>query len=243
MAITLRGSGENSAIDGGDLTVTFPGGVAQDDQSLVTFGSSVAGAPNLTFSTSGYTTLCNRDSGADPPSFGSPEILVGIKKQGATPDSTCAVLNAAGTSDSTVGEAQIFVGVDTTTAIDATTTKAGGTGVAADSPSTTTVTNNAWVVSCVAVAVTDTSVTKPSGYSNQVDINADDTRDVTCGMASVTKATAGAEDPGAWSGFGADTQTWAAATVALRPAAAVGGGFVPPNVLAARTLRVMNYGR
>lgn len=215
MAITYRGGGEASAINGGDPTITFPGGVAENDIVLAGGGHGLQGTTAATILTSGYTQL-----ELGPLSSTADVAGCWYKRMGATPDSTVQGEGGGNGSDAVVYLCQIFIGVDTTTAIDATTTEAASSSGAPDSPNIDTVTDGAAVVSIGVGGVFDSTVTSPSGYGDQVHLNRDDTRPVTAGMAWVTKATAGGENPAAWTGW--STGTWAAFTVALRPA--TGGG-------------------
>ena len=103
-----------------------------------------------------------------------------------------------------------------------TTTATGAGGTVVDGPAIDTATADAIVLTLFSKAVNDTTVTAPTGYGNQVDDVGNDALDVTVGVASISVASPGTENPGAWT---IDTSgAWCAGTVAIRPAA---GGTVP----------------
>lgn len=247
MALTLRGVAENSALNGGDVVVTLPGGTAEND--IVIFAYSIGQNSDIAMSvsTAGYTQI------ADLYADDSNDSNLGVfwKRMGASPDTTVTGVGDGTASSAVAGVCQVWTGVDTVTALDATTTTATGINDAVpDSPSITTVTANAVVISigCGSVVPGDTSVTAPSGYSNQVDIKSDDTRSTTLGMASKLVASPGAEDPAAWTTWsvsGSSADSMCAATVALRPAADAGhpagkrmGGVKFANLLGNTTTRM-----
>jgi len=210
MAIAYVGADTAATNGTADHTLTLPGGTAEDDICLVASGANTSGDANMTVGTSGYTELVD---------IHTSDCNLGVfwKRQGATPDSTVSVGNPTTiTQECASALVQVFSGVDTTTAIDATTTSTTGTSGAPDSPSITTATNGAFVVSMATSAAFDTAVTAPTGYSNQDDDAANDFFDATIGAASKEVATAGAENPAAWTGW--NSARWAAASVALRPA-------------------------
>ncbi len=215
MAITLVGLPvENSASEGADVTLVLPLGMAENDVVYVFVGANSVG--DVGTSSSGWTALRTPNligsSGADLVS------QVYRKVMGAIPDVSITL-----TSDGTLGDAMAAVGyalrgVFTSAPEDATpTTSNVETGAAPDSPSITTVTNGAWVLSFAAADGLDTTVVAPTGYSNQVDVVGNDSADVTVGGATKEIALAGAEDPPAWTTWTVvnDAHGW---SVAVRPA-------------------------
>jgi hypothetical protein len=212
MAITRVGEAEASAINDGDPTLTLP--TMQENDVVVISACGGGSAPTMT--TSGYTITNTGGSNASS--------IVAWKRMGASPDAT-AVVNVTGAASlyASAAVATVFRGVDTTTAIDATITIADGGSGSPDSPSITTVTDGAGVISAMGLFNTlDTSVTAPSGYGDQVDIAGDDSADATAGLAWLTKVSAGAENPAAWTNV--TSGLWGAATIALRPAGAGAAG-------------------
>lgn len=223
MALAIRGVAENSATNGGNVTVTLPVGTAENDIVFGGGGYSRNGAafPNIT--TAGYVSIVT--AGA----VGSAALVVERKVMGATPDSTFVGTGSGNVDDGAAYVAQVWTGADTTTPDDATPTTATGTDTQPDTPAIVTATAGAIVQSWFDKQVSDTTVTGPSGYSNQVDINANDqTNDSTVGCASILVASPASENPGAWSGVGTGGE-WAGATCAIRPAVeVVNVGWMPP---------------
>ena len=213
MAITLVGTGENSVIGGTSLSVTLPTLAAGDVVYVFMFERGVSGPPDPSI-TSGYTPLYNNAG------VGSTYRNACWRKvMGGTPDTTFDL--SWGASVNAAAIAVCLRGVDNTTPEDATTTVSAYTatsGAQPNSPSITTVTNNAWVISSVGFGFGDTAITPPSGYTIREENAITSSNTLTVAAASKEITTAGAEDPGAWSDFAATAQ-WQAASIAVRPAA------------------------
>lgn len=230
MALSIRGTAEGSAINGNDVTLTMPAGIAQDDVVYVAGGWGGTVDENPGVSTAGYTEFADLYQN----DIYDTNFSINRKVQGATPDSSvvCFGPGVVAHSDwAAAYVAHVWTGADTTTPEDATTVTTTAPNTALwDSPSITTVTANAIVISCGLGTSTgaqggDTTITGPTGYSNQVDINGgvEDTASCTVGMASKLVTSPGAEDPGAWSDITDSTSySYGAATIAIRPAAAAG---------------------
>lgn len=204
MAITHVVSASAQATDGGNPSVSLGSSLQENDVAVIIAAAGVGSTP--TMSTSGYNTLVD-----------NLVTLVAWKRMGATPDTT-AVVAGNGTSIAGVSASVIVLrGVDITTALDATSTEASNAGSTnPDPPSITTVTNGAAVVALMATKVNDSTVTAPSGYSNGTSLNSNDTSPVTTGAAWILKASAGAENPPAFTNV--SSGQWKTVTVALRPA-------------------------
>ena len=211
MAISFIGSAENSAANGGDVTVTLPGGMAADD--IVVVGEK-EGNSSGNGGISGYTII-RQDA----------RFCTWRKFMPATPDSSFTSTGSGGTSNAHVVCCHVYRGVDTTTPLDQTTTYVEGSSTTPDSPSITTVTDGAAVVSAVTSGVSDTTVTAPTGFSDQIDRNHSDASPATVGIAWIARATAGAYDPPSWTNF--STGSWGAQSIALRPVTAVSTPFPP----------------
>jgi hypothetical protein len=213
MAITLVGTAENSVAPATSLTVTLPT-LAEDDVVYLFVTASAAGPPATTITTSGYTKLHDQTVSV---SGSNGRFTVWRKVMGATPDSNVVISHTSGSSAPGAAVAVCLRGVDPTTPEDATLTAAGPTtSTTPDSPSITTVTDDAWVISAFGAGVSDTTVTAPSGYSNQVDRNSSFFAVNTVGAATKEIATAGAEDPASWTNL--SSGNWSAVSVAVRPA-------------------------
>lgn len=192
----------------GANNISLPGGTSEGDIVIVVVGADSATVEGLT--SSGYTEIYNTTTGV-------PEMQVWYKIMGGTPDTVVEITN-----DSTfksVAIVQVWRGVNQTTPIDDTRTVAEGTGIP-NPPSFTTVTDGALVFAVGAIDDIDISatITAPSGYTNLLaadcgifNVNGG----ATVMMASMLKATAGAENPAAFGGTGSDD--WDAITFALRP--------------------------
>lgn len=208
MAISFINGSQNNVAGGSTLTLNMPASIAQDDLIVVMCGRNLAGT--ITTSSSGWSTAIDQDSG------GTGNLTVFYKKMGASPDANIVFDQTTGAK---AAIALAWRGVDTTTAMDATATGTNNAGsTTPDSPSITTVTNGAQVISIASGLVNDATITSPSGYGNQF---AEARTGVSVYSADVNKGTAGAEDPGQWSNM--TSARWMAVTVALRPQAAGGG--------------------
>ena len=219
MDITLVAGGalEGTALDGGDVTLVFPGGgvVVAGDYVLVWGGHDRPvsdTARQAAISTSGYTQIFTEANDLQL-TFG-----VWLKKMGSTPDTQVVGVGGGDASEGVTYCAYIFHGVDPTTPQDAAPVHVNGSSTNPNPAQIDTATANAWVVPCTISSLNDASVTAPSGYTNQIDILADDTRNSTTGGATKAIASPGTENPANWTGWG--NSRWRCVTVALRPATA-----------------------
>ncbi len=200
----------------GTQTETLPGTVLEDDIVLI------AGCDDQTISTavintSGYTNIFRDAVGSSPGHFLSYKIMT------STPDTDIVLDETALGADFASCLIQVWRGVDTTTPQDVAATTATGGPSEPDPPSITTITDG-----CLIVAVghlDDTNdeggVSAPSGYTNLTDVDAaTGGGGSTCMMASFAQTSFGAENPGNFTITGLD-DTWAVATVALRPGTSV----------------------
>lgn len=236
MALSLRGTAfviyDNNGLD---MTVTHPGGIAENDVVYLAYNhAGEVDVDMLVVSPSGYTEL------ADLYSDDTVDANGGYyrKVMGATPDSTVTVDHKGGLQYSVNAVEHVWSGVDTTTPEDATTTTATDTNSSlSDSPSITTVTANAIILTVGAVGVTnltDATKTEPTGYSNPVVAAHSGSSGWSggCWMASKLIASPGAENPGAWSGGTSNNDSaWTAATIAIRPAAGAAAQLMGQAIL------------
>jgi len=228
MAITIVGTAMGTAKNGSDISITLPTVLVND--IIVICGGHFRESADAGTDTSGYTELIDENHSA-----GDYRFSVSYKRMGATPDTTVNGLGSGDAADACAYAVIAYRGVDTTTAIDATTTTAQGQSTNPDCPSITTATNGAIVIACVGSEVSDPSgITAPTNYTNLIADNGNDTNDSTVAQSSRIIASLGAEDPAEYTGF--STGDWIAASVALRPApvtgriigrlAGIGGGLV-----------------
>jgi hypothetical protein len=208
MAISLVGTVTGGAANGADVTLTLPGGIAENDLVCV-FGGFIGDAtPKPGVSTSGYTE--NTDGAAYTFSY---------KKMGVSPDTSVVCSGNADSNTAVAYLAMVFRGVDTSTPIDATTVFATGTDAGSpNSGSITTVTDGAAVITVGFTPSQDTTITAPTGYGDTTNANFSDVIPYTVGAAWKVVATAGATNPDPWSGW-SNGGEWVALTVALRPSA------------------------
>lgn len=207
--ITIVGSPTEAATGSGgaNFTLTLPTGLIENDVVYVFIGlprNAGGGAP------AGWTVVSTVDTGTTIRT----QLL--RKTMGQTPDTTILITGTANGNDGEVAIAIALRGVDINNPEDQTITTATATSTNPDGPSITTLTDKAWVISFAASKVNDTTVTVPTDYLNQVDINSNQINDMTVAGATKEVAVAAAEDPAAWGTWtSAEWITW---TVAVRPA-------------------------
>ena len=215
MAISLVGTAGNT---GGtaSVTVTLPALQQGDVVYVAAFGNAFPSAATITANNSFVALTGNQASGTNSAQFFR-------KVMGSTPDTSVTLSYSIAAWASAV--AICLRGVDTTTPEDATPTTAGWTTSSApDSPSITTVTNGAWVLSLLGKLSGSVS-SQPSGYSNT--ISAVHVNSATAAGATKEVATAGAEDPAAWSM--STSSAWFAVSIAVRPE--ITGSLLRPHQL------------
>ncbi len=208
MAITLVGSRSGGNNNGGDVSITLPGGTAEDDIVLVMGGNAASGG-DAGVNTSGYNEVIDRVNG-------NAALSVSWKRMGGSPDGSVSCKGSSNSNDATAYVVYVFRGVSTLSAIDETSTSDEANNSDPNSPSITTATAGAAVVSCFAHAVDEPSYSAPSGYGDKVITNRTETNPLTVGAAWDAVSGAGTENPGAFNG--GTSGRWVAATIALRPA-------------------------
>ena len=207
VSLTSLTGGSDSAAAAGDLVIVAEG-----------WGGTANGNPGV--GTAGYAEVADLH-GNDTRDA---NFSVSWKIMSSTPDTTVSCNGSGTAGNGTACVVHVWRGADQTTTIDVTTTSTTGTNAATiNSPSITPSTSGAYVLSLglgtAAASAGDTSITAPTGYGNQADINGNGTS-VSCEVGIASKAwTSGAEDPAAWTNITTSTSySWGAATVAIRPA-------------------------
>lgn len=238
MAISFVGRASGSAINGGDVTITLPSGIQEND--LVIVGYSIGDGDNVDFDmallTSGYTEVADLFAN----SLNDTNLGVYWKVMGAPPDTSVVCDGQGGTNAAVAGVCMVFRGVDTTTPMDVTPTTATGIGTFnPDPPAINWGTLGVWTVIIGANGhIRGTgSYLFPSGYTtNALSRVADDSNDTTIGIGYNTNP-ASPEDPGVMTHSGTDSTafSWCAVTLALRPAS----GSAPVEL---RTLSLLGVG-
>lgn len=212
--ILLRGTPTTgSAVNGGDITLSLPSGLVQNDVVVVAFGLAQAFGGGT--SSAGWTQL-----GSTTDTGGSPGARTEMwrKVMGASPDSSIVLTGSADITLASSAIAIAFSGVDTTTPEDATPTSAIGAASLPDPPSVTPNTTGAVSIIFAAVPAVDiTGTGAPAGYGDFTQVVGDDNKDVTSYLAWKSGLTGGTpEDPGTFTGT--PIGLWAAWTVILKPA-------------------------
>lgn len=218
--ITLVGTAENTAQDGGSVTVTFPGGVLENDVVYaVWLSASNDGDLAMAPTSAGWTELAELfGNDASDANF-----AVYRKVMGVSPDSSFQTTAIGDAGSSNAVSLYVLRGVNTTTPEDVARTTATGTNThMPDNPSITPVTNNAWVLAAGGGAYTGTvdTWTGPAGYNDVLSPQGVDSGGQGPALLSWKLIpTAAAEDPAAYTASGAAEAggAWAAVTIAVRP--------------------------
>lgn len=203
---SFSGSASLTSLSGGSGTAPIEG-------DYVIVSCTLDGSSDVVFSLTGYTKPVDIYSNGSGATDGN--LAIFYKKMTSSPDTSVAM-----PTNATQFSALVFRGVDQTTPLDATSTTATGTGASnPNSPSITTVTPSALVISfgmCSSGDITH-GFAYPTGYTG---LFLQGTSTPMLGAASFLKLTAGAEDPPSYTGIGGLTagDAWCAATIALRPA-------------------------
>jgi len=231
MAISFIGSASGAAGNGGDPSITLPSTLEGD---LVIVSGGIGDNDNVNFTmamiTTGYTSV------ADLFANDTQDCSLGVfwKFMGVTPDTTAVFDGQGGTDAACSAVAMVFRGVDLTTPMDVAPTTATGINTMHPNPPSIDHLNPSGVYSVIAGASGHTlgstgTYTFPTGYTtNALQRGANDTSDVTVGMGYRTDP-ADPEDPGVMthSGTSSTSFSWAAVTMALRPAAAAAQNLTP----------------
>ena len=205
--LSCLGSTTKSQAGGGSAEdVTLPGSPKEGDIVIVYGVSDYYNSVPKAINTSGYTTIYEY-------TLFDPNVLIEYKVMGSTPDSVVNLTPGDTSGYNTNWIIEVWEGVSTSTPIDNTKQNNSGTSGMPDTPSFTTQTDDAVVISAGFLDDDDiaSSVSAPTGYSN---LTANDGNNSTVMVASKTKSSSGVEDPGAFSGSGYDY--WKGVTFALR---------------------------
>lgn len=216
MAITIVGTVQTgSAIDGTNVTLTFDGSPQEGDLVVVVGGNADQdqAGPVGPF-TAGYTqqklirTSTKHAHG------------VWTKPMGSTPDSS-VVCQGSGVATEAAGYvAMVLRGANIVAPMDAVIVTTGpGT---SDNPNFSAITTSSDGALVILAGGIDNpiggGVTSPTGYSTVALATGSDSLSFTAFVAYKTVATAGSEDPGAWT-LSAGGRTWLGYTVAIAPTA------------------------
>ncbi len=201
MALPLRGIVQTStAVNGANQTLTFDATAAprQGDITFLFGGHAGTSATLAGPSTAGYTLLTSRTTS------GGPKCGIWYKVQGATPDTTVVGVGGGNASDGVAYVAFCLDGTLVDSAIFDTTPTFQSTGsvtAVPNAPSITVVTPGSWVVAVGFCGVSDSARGTVTNYTLIQGANANDTADISTEAVYREMASAGAEDPPAWSAW------------------------------------------
>lgn len=245
------GSGTGTTYNISLLSLT--GGIASapaaDDLVVVVTGWAWTADVNPGVTTAGYVEVYDLHTNDTRDA----EVAVAYKVMGGTPDASVTVSGSGNVANGGATVIHVWRGADTTTPIDVTPpTGVGGSNSSnPNSPAITPVTTDAIVLSVGLCTGDTTPLTKtaPTGYINAVSVAG--TGSTMSAIACIASKvwTGGPEDPAAWTGGETSTSdSWAAGTLAIRPAATGFTLVVDPgsfsmvgtttNILYARSLPV-----
>jgi len=220
---TLLGSTTGSG-SGSSYSVSLTGlGLQEGDLVLVYTGCSydTTSGPRGVTSPVDFTQIYS-GSGNDNVDA---NLWVGIKLMGSTPNSSITVYGPNSAFYAGVTVVMAFRGVDATTPLDVTiTTATGNNGSRINPPAITPSTAGALIVAggIGTGGTSQTTMTAPSPMTDGVSVKGDGSAyDAVASAAIYADWTSGAFDPGAWTGgTSTGSDSWAAVTIALRPATA-----------------------
>lgn len=187
----------------------------QNDYVVVTWSRGFNSDINMALTSAGYTELADlyADDNTDA------NLGVYIKKMGAVPDTTVDVA-AIGAAFGGVLIAEVYRGVDLTTPMDvAVQTATGANSALANPPSITPVTTGAMIVTCGSAGAQSGTGDNASNFaSSDMTVFQTTFAAFTNGGMGHRAWTSGAYDPAAWTCADNIRSSWAAVTLALRPA-------------------------
>ncbi len=232
-----------TANNGADATLTFPSLLEGD---LVIIGHQIPDDDSNHDLTLSDMTDWNEVADLYANDSDDAQLAVYWKVMGATPDASATLVGAGAshTDTDTSGVCMVFRGVDTTTPMDVTPTNATGINTMHPNPPSIDHNNPSGVWTVIIGANAETlgttgSYTFPTGYTtNTVEDRASDSTDGTVGI-SYNNSPSDPEDPDTMTHSGTDStaRSWAAVTMALRPAVVA---IDPPTVTTNTETNVSN---
>jgi hypothetical protein len=217
LSLTSLTGGISSTAAAGDIVIV-----------AVTSGSTINASIGM--STAGYTELSELYTNG--PSFDT-NLSVNWKIMGGTPDTSAVTTPSGSTVQGISATAQVWRGVDTGTPFDVAFTSDTGTPTAIPTPpAITPVTLGAIIIAIGGGAASTGAVYTTATLSHFLSANGADSADGTTGMGSFAW-TGGTYTPAQFGGgatSGNTTNSWAAMTLALRPAV--------PDVAPSRRIRL-----
>ena len=205
-----------------DLTGGIASAPAENDYVVVMQGIG-SNADRAVATTSGYTELA--DIYANGTTYDA-NLGVDAKFMGSTPDTTVTIGSSGSANDAQAAWIMVFRGVDLTTPMDVAVVTATGTGTANPNPGAITpiTTGSVGVFSGAQAAATAAALTS-SDLTAFASVNQADTNDIAVGAGYIEWSGSGAMDPAVFGGGSNNSaNSWAAVSIALRPAYTSGGG-------------------
>lgn len=201
------------------LTGGIAGSVSEGDLVIAVFATGSTANRTLSITT-GYTLI---DSELYADDSKDTNLRVMYKFMGSTPDTVTTFGPTGSASDAGAMVVYVFRGVDATTPLDVAAVSATGiNSPLANPPSITPVTAGAFIVCAGGAGHAENVDTFASSDLTQMfTIGINDSNDATVGVAHKNDWSSGAFDPAQWTftGGALTTYSWAAMTIALRPAA------------------------
>lgn len=216
---TAEGTNSNITVSLTALSGGASSTAATNDVVIVAWGCVSTAAQTLTvISPTGYTYLFNAlyaDDNRDS------NLRAAWKKMGATADTSVVLSNSGVSTNACWAAVHVWRNVHGTTPIDTTTQTATGTNTGQpDPPSITPATVGATVIAVyLGTSTTARAGEVATGFTNFVTAStADPGNSGGLALCSQSDWVSGAVDPGTTAGWStAGTDSWAAATIALRP--------------------------
>jgi hypothetical protein len=214
-------SGDTTLALNSGLTGGIASGVSTDDFVIGIFatGSTADRTLAITDGTNPYTLIASELISTD--NYFT-NLRVAYKFMGGTPDTSLTFGPTGSSSDAGVYAAYCFRGVDKTTPLDVTpTTATGNNATSPNPPSITPSTLGAFIVAIGAGAddMLNTDTLSTSGLTGFIHAARQDTNGSIMGVGHKNDWTSGAFDPAVMtSSYTSAAGSWAAMTIALRPA-------------------------
>lgn len=219
-AVGFAGTVSDTTVTLGSLTGGLAVTPAAGDLVILVFAAAEAltGDHNMTVTTAGYTELADlyiEDT------LGT-NLGVFWKRMGSTPDTSVDVGGTGGSDNAGAVAVHVWRGAHSVTPIDVTTTTATGVSSSLANPASITPTTFGSVILIAAGSghADGTQTFTHGTFGNLATVGQNDVYDVTVGIASYQAWLTGAYDPAAFGYSTTDdaSNSWAAATIAIRPA-------------------------
>ncbi len=211
MSITLVSGGALgvAANNGTNVTIALPTLISND--IVIAWGGHFNRAGSNTGPTAtGWTSVLANTVTA------SPFFYAAYKIMGGTPDTSFVAYGTGNVTDAAAYGLYCLRGANVTSFVGSAANFTRATSTNPDSPAATSTVSNAWMLSLALSVVNDAATTLPVNYTITVAANVNDTNPITIGGGVREIAVPGAENPGAYGGWGSGD--WLAMSVFINPA-------------------------